>query len=272
MPLAHTSCHLRCVNDVCRMCVSCPATADADVMLRFTRETLTALGSSIEGAMDGGSEDHVNAGDDGSKSVHVTPLHVDHASEGNQDTMSIGAASQSRCPEAPREQGTAGKGSELVMQVSGELDQRELLLPEQALALLESTHPSNAAASSKGSQKMQHKTSSGESIQRTPSGRFWCQRCKNVIVQKDAERSDACSGTYAFQCCCVCAVEEGWRGWAKSACPQCRDWAGKHAGSPRAQVYIRTGAHRLSKRSAGAVHCDAAALVFCSSARIPMHA
>ena len=136
----------------------------------ITRETLTSLGSSIEEAMEqGGSEHVVHHADDGSQSLPV--ILGDHAS--HQDTARIGAAGQSRSPGVPGEEGAEGRESELGMEASSEMVMEEsstrlltectehtLLLPEQALALLERTHPSNASASTKERQKMKHTSSS----------------------------------------------------------------------------------------------------------------
>ena len=52
-----------------------------------------------------------------------------------------------------------------------------------------------------------------KSLQRTASGRFYCQKCRKRLVVKGSQNREHCSGNYPFQCCCNCAVSVGWKVW-----------------------------------------------------------
>ena len=51
---------------------------------------------------------------------------------------------------------------------------------------------------------------------------YHCQACKTKPVIVASKDEAHCSGTYPFQCCCVCAASAGWKGWEDHACEQCR--------------------------------------------------
>ena len=54
------------------------------------------------------------------------------------------------------------------------------------------------------------------------SVQHYCQACKVKPVVSGSKNPVHCSGQYPFQCCCVCAVEAGWKGWDHHACFQCK--------------------------------------------------
>ena len=43
-----------------------------------------------------------------------------------------------------------------------------------------------------------------------------CPLRRQVVVK--STDADHCSGKYPFQCCCKCAVSEGWTGWEVQSC------------------------------------------------------
>jgi hypothetical protein len=61
-----------------------------------------------------------------------------------------------------------------------------------------------------------------------------CQRCKTKPVIVGSKEATYCSGNYPFQCCCVCAVYEGWKGWEDHACAQCKASTPSHPQSSAA--------------------------------------